>query len=72
MMQFGGKVEAPSTYSTQTLLSKADSASLCWVHMCMCVHVAAVIAPSLPLSLSRSLFTSTSAVPLLLISPSAG
>lgn len=67
MMQCSGMVEAPSTYSTQTLLSKADSASLCWVHMCMCVHVAVVITPSLPLSLS--LFTSTSAVPLLLISP---
>lgn len=35
---------------SKTLLRKADSALLRSMHMCMCVHVAAVITPRLPLT----------------------
>ena len=61
----------------ETLMSKADSALLFWVHMCVSLHVVAVISPPHPYStlsppLSHSSLTSTSAVPLSLIPSCAG
>lgn len=67
--------------NSQTLLSKADSAFLtvlgAYVYLCVRVHAEAVVIPPphftlSPPSFSQSLFTSTSAVRLLLISPCAG